>query len=106
MSQDIGYVKTDANGVMRIGKSGVPLESVVIAYHEGNTPESIHSQYPSLSLEEVYGAIAFYLANKQTVLDYMKRLETLWEQFKAKVDADPSPVVQRLRAMKASGTQV
>jgi len=106
MSQDNGYVRTDANGVMRIGKAGVPLESVVIAYHEGHTPESIRSQYPALSVEEVYGSIAFYLANRQTVLDYLKRLEKLWENFKARVDADPSPVVQRLRSMKAGGAEV
>jgi len=105
MSQSNAYVITDPTGVMRVGASGVPLESVVIAYHDGHSPESIRSQYPALTLEEIYGSIAFYLANKEMVLEYLKRLEVLWEQLKAKVDADPSPVVQRLRALKASGAK-
>lgn len=48
----------------------VSLDSVVYAFLRGAAPESIAQSYPLLSLEEVYGAIAFYLAN-QAEIDVM-----------------------------------
>jgi len=45
----------------------VSLDSVVYAFLRGTAPESIAQSYPLLSLEEVYGAIAFYLANQAEI---------------------------------------
>jgi uncharacterized protein (DUF433 family) len=42
----------------------VSLDSVAYAFLRGAAPEGIAQSYPLLSLEEVYGAIAFYLANQ------------------------------------------
>ena len=39
------------------------LDSVVAAFHQGHSAETIAQQYPALSLEEIYGAITYYLAN-------------------------------------------
>ncbi|HEV3199589.1 MAG TPA: DUF433 domain-containing protein [Bryobacteraceae bacterium] len=48
--------------------SRVPLAHVIWEYRNGETPETIQSDcYPTLSLEQVNGAIAFYLANKEEV---------------------------------------
>ena len=43
---------------------------VAIIIHEfknGEPPEAIRSHYPTLSLEQVYGAITFYLGHKDEV---------------------------------------
>lgn len=48
----------------------VSLDSIVYAFLRGAAPESIAQSYPVLGLEEVYGAIAFYLAN-QVEIDAM-----------------------------------
>jgi len=45
----------------------VSLDSVVYAFLRGAAPEGIAQSYPVLSLEEVYGAIAFYLANQAEI---------------------------------------
>jgi uncharacterized protein (DUF433 family) len=45
----------------------VSLDSIVYAFLRGAAPESIAQSYPVLSLEEVYGAIAFYLANQAEI---------------------------------------
>ena len=37
------------------------------AFRSGESPETIQQQFPSLSLEQVYGAIAFYLGHQATV---------------------------------------
>jgi hypothetical protein len=84
---------------MRVGLLGVSLDSVVIAFQDGHSPETIQQLYPALSLEEVYGAVAYYLANRNEVDQYLKRQEQLWEQARQLTAQNPSPVVQRLRAL-------
>ena len=94
------YVEQDGQGAFRVGRLGVSLDSVVIAFQQGHTAESIQQQYPALSLEEVYGAIAFYLANRQEVHEYLKRQEQRWSEVRGQVEASASPVVERLRAAR------
>ena len=94
------YVLEDEHGALRVGQSGVSLDSVVIAYQEGLTAEAIQEQYPTLSLEEVYGGIAFYLANGDEVHRYLQQQHQRWEELRQKVAKNPSPVVQRLSAMR------
>jgi hypothetical protein len=83
---------------MRVGSGGVPLDSVVAAFHQGHSPEMIRAQYPSLALQEVYGAIAYYLANRRDVDAYLGRQDALWEQWRARATGTDAPVVRRLRA--------
>ena len=47
--------------------SRVPLAHVVREFQRGESPETIRVHYPTLCLEQVYGAIAFYLGNKEEV---------------------------------------
>ena len=104
MSSSKSYVEQDSQGVLRVGSLGVSLDSIVIAFQQGYSAETIQQLYPVLSLEEVYGAIAFYLANRDDVDQYMMRQEELWDQLRERVARNPSPVVQRLRALsKVSG---
>jgi hypothetical protein len=48
-------------------------------------------------LEEVYGAFAYYLANKHEVDQYLRRQDEVWDQWREKTNTLMSPVVQRLR---------
>jgi uncharacterized protein (DUF433 family) len=92
-------VEPDSHGVLRVGSLGVSLDSVVIAFQEGHSPETIQQLYPALSLEAVYGAVAYYLANRNEVDPYLKRQEQLWDHARQHTAQNPSPVVQRLRAL-------
>lgn len=58
---------TQLNGAYRITDSRVSLDSVVYAWREGLSPESIRENFPVLTLEEVYGALTFYLANQAEI---------------------------------------
>ena len=93
------YVGPDSQGVLRVGSLGISLDSVVIAFQDGHSAENIQQLYPALSLEEVYGAVAYYLANRNEVDQYLNRQEQLWEQARKQTAQNPSPVVQRLRAL-------
>jgi uncharacterized protein (DUF433 family) len=45
----------------------ISLDSIVYSFLNGESPESIAQNFPLLSLEQVYGAIAFYLANREMI---------------------------------------
>lgn len=60
------YVETRDEGYWIKGKR-ISLDSVVHAFRRGQSPESIQQSFPLLTLEEIYGAITFYLANKSDV---------------------------------------
>jgi hypothetical protein len=52
-----------------------------------------------MSLEEVHGAVAFYLANQNDVHLYLERQKSLWKEQRDRAEQTSSPVVARLRAM-------
>ncbi|MGB7160872.1 MAG: DUF433 domain-containing protein [Tepidisphaeraceae bacterium] len=96
------YVITDEHGVMRVAGTRVMLDSVLAGWQEGQSPESIRESYPALSLEQVYGAIAHILAHPGEIAAYVRRQDEVWARFKAECDANPPPVVLRLRALQRS----
>lgn len=60
------YIETRDNGYWVPGKR-ISLDSIVYAFRRGQSPESILQSFPLLTLEEIYGAITFYLANRKAV---------------------------------------
>src|SRR5579862_8114929 len=103
MSHDNTYVRADENGVYRVGKTRVMLDSVVAAFHQGHSPESIRQQYPALTLEEVYGSLAYYLANRSEVDAYLERQDAVWQEWQDRAQKERSPMVERLRSLGKSG---
>jgi aspartate-semialdehyde dehydrogenase len=87
---------------MRVGNTRVMLDAIVAGFEQGHSPETIQQQFPALSLEEVYGAITYYLAHRDDVRVYLKRQEALWQTLRAEAEKQSSPVVTRLRALKAA----
>ncbi len=69
MSKD--YVECRDDGYWIAG-TRVSLESVVYAFLRGSSPETIAQSFPVLSLEEVFGAIAYYLGNQTDVDKYLQ----------------------------------
>ena len=54
-------------GTWRIAGTRVSLDSVIHSFWEGATPEEICQDFPSLSLAQVYEAIAYYLKQRDRV---------------------------------------
>jgi uncharacterized protein (DUF433 family) len=63
----------DADGIVRIGGTRVTLDTLVAAFRDGATAETIADQYPSLSLANVYTAIGYYLRHQAEVDDYLQK---------------------------------
>ena len=60
------YVENRDGGFYVTGKR-VSLDSIVYAFRGGESAETIQQDFPSLTLEEVYGAIAFYLGHQEEI---------------------------------------
>jgi uncharacterized protein (DUF433 family) len=96
------YVLVDEHGVMRVGNTRVMLDSVVAAFEEGHSAETIQQQYPALRLEDVYGAIAYYLSHAEEVREYLERQDSLWEELRNESTSRSNPVLKRLRELRAA----
>ena len=64
------YVK-NIEGIYRVGDTRVSLDSLVHLFREGLSAEGMAENYPALSLEQVHGALAFYLANQIEIDAYL-----------------------------------
>lgn len=71
----------------------ISLDSIVYAFNRGAAPESIRRSFPLLTLEEIYGAIAFYLAHQKEIDAYL-------EQGEAALDAQAREINSKARATK------
>ena len=49
----------------------VSLDSLVYAFLRGESPEGIAESFPALTLEQIFGALAFYMANREVVDRYL-----------------------------------
>lgn len=70
-------------GAYRVAESRVSLDSVVYAFRRGASPESIQRSFPSLTLEQIYGAITFYLAHQEEIDQYLLAGEVEFEKLRA-----------------------
>lgn len=97
MSTPTDDVRLDEHGVWRVAQSSVMLDSIVAAYQQGHSAETIQQQYPSLSLADAYGAIAHYLRHRDDVDQYLKQQDTIWRASRDEWNARSGALVQRLR---------
>lgn len=90
------------NGGYYVAGVRVSLDSVVYAHLRGESPEEIVKSFPVLNLEQVKGAIAYYLANRSEIDAYLVRQDIEFDrmaeesrrqdpEFYAKIDAALSP---------------
>ena len=83
------YIEQREGGYYLIG-SRVSLDSIVYQFLQGESPEAIVQAFPSLSLEQVYGGITFYLAHRSEIDAYLKKGEVRFDELaRASRDANP-----------------
>jgi uncharacterized protein (DUF433 family) len=86
---DAPYVEL-REGIYRIAGTRVSLDSIVYAFLAGQTAESIAQSFPVLTLEQVYGAITFYLANRVSIDAYLREEEAAFASLREEWrDRDP-----------------
>jgi uncharacterized protein (DUF433 family) len=79
-------IHTDADGVVRVARTRVTLDTIVGAFDAGATAEGITQQYSSVPLADVYSVITYYLRHKPEVCAYLKRREAQADEVRADVE--------------------
>ncbi|RUT06282.1 hypothetical protein DSM107010_53400 [Chroococcidiopsis cubana SAG 39.79] len=100
---ELAPLKTNADGVVLVGKTRVTLDTVVAVFQQGVTAEEIVYRYPSLKLANVYATIAFYLNHQQEVETYLKQRQQQAQEVRMMNQAkfDPQGLRDRLLTRKA-----
>lgn len=93
------------DGVILVGNTRVPLDTIIDAYHDGRTPEEIVRQYTTLDLADVYAAIAYYLQNRDAIQAYLQQREEHASAVRQENERrfDPVGVRERLLARRNKG---
>ena len=68
------------DGNFYVAGTRISLDSIVHEFRRGESPEAICQNFELLSLEEVYGAIAHYLAHQADIDAYLSRQGEKWTE--------------------------
>ncbi len=114
MSRIIGDLSTNftvkvplaanAAGAILVGGTRVPLDTVIGAFNNGETPEEIAIQFDVLRLADVYCVVAYYLQHRAEVDAYLARREAQAEEIRKRdmVRYDQLDIRERLLARRAN----
>jgi uncharacterized protein (DUF433 family) len=81
----------DESGSIRVGGTRVTLDSVVAEHENGASPEQIVEDFNSLTLAQVYGALAYYHRHRDEVREYLRRQRVEAEALRREIEARQGP---------------
>lgn len=88
---------------IRISGTRIGIESILYEYiYQGKTPEEIAEQFHTVTLEQVYATILYYLHNKEQVSAYIADWLEFSRQQRKHQQQNPSPARLKLRQAKAA----
>ncbi len=82
---------------IRIKGTRVGIETVLDDYLSGVSPEEIAVRYRTLTLEQVYATITYYLRNQEEVDEYLERWRAYAEAAWREQQRNPPEFVRELR---------
>jgi len=93
-------VATGADGVIRVSGTRVTLDSILLSFNDGATPEEIAQQYPVVPLADIYHLIGYCLRHAAEMEEYLRKRECESLEVRRQNEARWSPdgVRQRLLA--------
>ncbi len=94
------YLEILSRDEVRLRGTRVGIEHLLTEYLAGRLPEEIAIEFPSVSLEQVHGVLAWYLRNRSEVDEYLRRWRSrarLARQEQAK--REMPEVIRRLRLL-------
>jgi uncharacterized protein (DUF433 family) len=87
---------------IRLKGTRVGIETILFDYvYRDRTAEEIAQSYSSLTLEQVYATILYYLHNREILSQYLADWVKHSEQMRKEQQLNPSPVREKLRRLKA-----
>jgi len=90
----------ERDGGSYVAGTRVSLNSIVQCFNEGLSPEAILGEFETLTLAQVYGAIAFYLDNQPMIDVYRLRQKQRFEAMRGACASLPAGLRERLDAAR------
>ncbi len=87
------------DGVIRVARTRVQLETVVAAFDAGATVEEIVQQYPALDVGSTYAVISYVLANRNAVDSYIAERERTAAKVRGSIESAQRPDGIRARLL-------
>ncbi len=94
------YLDFSDPDAIRIKGHRLGIEHLINLFNEGYSPEEMTQHYAGLSLEKIYAVLTYYLQHRAELDAYAKRVEDQAEAEYQAWRANPSPTVERLRALR------
>ena len=93
----------DESGSVRVSGSRVTLDILISCYQQGESPEEIAADFPTVPLASVYAVISYYLTHQADVDEYLQRRRQEAAALRAMIEAtyDKQAIRERLLARRA-----
>jgi len=87
---------------IRLKGTRIGIETILYDYLDrSRTPEEIAQTYPSLTLEQVYATILYYLQNQDDISHYMRNWIEHGHRMREQQRLNPPPGSEKLRQLRA-----
>ena len=87
---------------IRIKGTRIGIEHILYQYiHRGQTPEAIASHFRTVTLEQVYATILYYLHNREAIDAYLTDWLAWSHRMREEQRKNPPPFIEKLRQFKA-----
>lgn len=95
------YFKFLSSEDIRLKDSRIGIETILYEYIDcGRSPEEIAQIYKTISLEQVYATILYYLQNKEAVSAYMRNWIEHGHKMREEQRLNPPPVSEKMRQIR------
>ena len=83
---------------IRVKGTRIGIETLLYDFiHRSNSPETIAERYPSLTLEQVYATVTYYLHNREEIGAYLEKWLEHGRKMRAAQALHPTPAMLKLR---------
>jgi uncharacterized protein (DUF433 family) len=98
----IDYFNFLTPGDIRLKGSRIGIETILYEYIDrGRSPEEIAQTYPSLSLEQIYATILYYLQEQETVSAYIKNWIEHGHKMREQQRLNPPPISEKFKQLRS-----
>jgi uncharacterized protein (DUF433 family) len=86
---------------IRVKGTRIGIEHILYQYiHRSQTPEEIAGRYRTVTLEQIYATILYYLHNQEAVNRYLADWLSWSHKMREEQQQNPPPFLEKLRQLK------
>jgi uncharacterized protein (DUF433 family) len=98
-------ITINQQGVALVTGTRVPIDTVITAFRQGDTPEEIAQHFPTVTVADAYAVIAYYLQHQAEIEAYLAERQQRRDALRTTTERehlDPHGLRARLLARHAS----